>query len=196
MTKTKKIWIGAGTLAGAAVLTIGGVTTAFAGGTPGNGDHDKPLTGTTLTQASDAAIEAAGGGEVTESETSDDAGSAYEVTVRTADGAEVDVELDKSFGVVKKEIDTDTDTDTPLTGATLTQASDAAIKAAGGGEVSEAETSDVVGSAYEVDVLTADGQEVEVQLDKSFNVVSQQAEAAETGNDADQSSDTGTPAPN
>ena len=105
MTKTKKIWIGAGTLAGAAVLTAGGVATAFAGGSGGDGENDKdtPLTGTTLTQASDAALKAAGGGKVIESEASDESGSAYEVTVLLTDGQEVEVQLDKSFAVVSQE---------------------------------------------------------------------------------------------
>ena len=103
MTKTKKIWIGAGTLAGAAVLTVGGISTAVAGGSGGDSDKDVPLTGTTLSQASDAAVAAAGGGEVIESEVSDEAGSAYEVTVLTADGQETEVQLDKTFAVVSQE---------------------------------------------------------------------------------------------
>lgn len=106
MTKTKKIWIGAGTLAGAAALTVGGVSTAFAGDSAADGeknDHDTPLTGTTLTQASDAAVKAAGGGKVTESEVSDEGGSAYEVTVLLPDGQEVEVQLDKSFTVLSQE---------------------------------------------------------------------------------------------
>lgn len=105
MTKTKKIWIGAGTLASAAVLTVVGTTTAFADGSSGDmgNEKDTPLTGTSLTQASDAAVKAAGGGKVTDSEVSDEAGSAYEVTVLTVDGQEVDVKLDKSFAVVSQE---------------------------------------------------------------------------------------------
>lgn len=105
MTKTKKIWIGAGTLASAAVLTVVGTTSAFAGGSAGDAgsEKDTALTGIALTQASDAALKAAGGGKVTDSEASDEAGSAYEVTVRTADGQEVDVKLDESFAVVSQE---------------------------------------------------------------------------------------------
>ncbi|GAB2777101.1 hypothetical protein GCM10027020_33070 [Nocardioides salsibiostraticola] len=115
MTKTKKIWIGAGTLAGAAVLTVGGVATAFAGGSGGDEENDKdtPLTGTTLTQASDAALKAAGGGKVTESEASDEPGSAYEVEVLLDNGQEIEVQLDRSFAVVSQETEAVDDADDP-----------------------------------------------------------------------------------
>ena len=104
MTKKKKLWLGAGALIGAAALTIGGVSTAVAGGSGDEkGDKDTPLTGTTLTQASEAAITAAGDGEVIETEVSDESGYAYEVKVKTADGQEVEVQLDEAFGVVKTE---------------------------------------------------------------------------------------------
>ncbi|GEM_PF-5936270 len=104
MTKKKKLWLGAGALIGAAALTIGGVSTAVAGGSGDEkGDEDTPLTGTTLTQASEAAITAAGGGEVIETEVSDESGYAYEVKVKTADGQEVEVQLDEAFSVVKTE---------------------------------------------------------------------------------------------
>lgn len=109
MHTKKKIWIGAGTLGGVAVLGMGGISTALATDSTTESDksNEQPLTGSVLTQASDAALKAAGGGKVTEAEQSDDAGAAYEVEVMTSGGKEVDVHLDKNFKVVKKEIDTD-----------------------------------------------------------------------------------------
>lgn len=132
----KKIWISAGSLAGAAVLGIGGLSTAFANDSGGDTrqdqqlsgpalertgqakteaadretdteQSDKPLTGDVLTRASQAAIQAAGGGTVTDTEHSDETGSAYEVEVTTSDGTEIEIELDKNFTVVKKETDTE-----------------------------------------------------------------------------------------
>ncbi len=108
MQKRMKILIGAGALAGVAALGAGGVSTAFANGAPHKDhDNDSPLSGSTLSRASDAAIKAAGGGKVTDSGRSDEPGSAYEVEVTTANGKQVDVDLDKSFSVVKKEVDTE-----------------------------------------------------------------------------------------
>ncbi len=179
MERRKKILIGAGTLAGVVALGVGGVTTAFADGSPGATNDDKPLTGSTLTRASEAAIEAAGGGTVTDTEASDDDGAAYEVEIALPDGQEVDVHLDKSFKVLTKETETQDESDKPLTGDTLTKASEAAITAAGGGTVTDTETSDDDGAAYEVEVTLADGQQVDVHLDKSFTVVKKEVETAD-----------------
>ncbi len=179
MERRKKIWIGAGTLAGVAALSIGGVATAFADGSPGAKNDDKPLTGSTLTQASEAAIAAAGGGTVTDTEVSDDKGAAYEVEIAMPDGQEVEVTLDKGFKVLTKEAEAVDESDKPLTGDTLTQASEAALTATGGGTVTDTEVSDENGAAYEVEVTTADGQEVDVHLDKSFTVVKKETDTAD-----------------
>ena len=71
--------------------------------TSGAGAGD--LTGADYDQASAAAVAAAGGGTVTDADRSDDAGVAYEVDVRLADGTEVDVDLDAAFGVVRTDVD-------------------------------------------------------------------------------------------
>ena len=178
MHTKKKIWIGAGTLGGVAVLGIGGITAAGATDSTTESDksHDKPLTGSVLTRASDAAVKAAGGGKVTETEHSDDAGAAYEVEVMTTGGTEVEVHLDKDFKVIKKETEAPDSDDKPLTGSVLTRASDAAVKAAGGGKVTETEHSDDAGAAYEVEVMTTGGTEVEVQLDKDFKVIKKETD--------------------
>ena len=60
--------------------------------------------------------------------------------------------------------------ETPITGAALERASQAALKETGGGKVTETEQGDEE-SYYEVEVTKADGSQVDVQLDKAFNVV-------------------------
>ena len=73
---------------------------------------------------------------------------------------------------------TRTTAETPLTGDSLTQATDAAKAAVPGGTVWRASTEDPddpSGAAYEVHVTKSDGGEVEVLLDSSFNVVKTQA---------------------
>ena len=66
----------------------------------------KPLTGTTLEQATDAALAHTGGGKVTETEVGDD-GAAYSVEVELASGKQVEVNLDENFEVVGTESDDD-----------------------------------------------------------------------------------------
>jgi uncharacterized membrane protein YkoI len=68
-----------------------------------------------------------------------------------------------------------------LTGSTLQRASAAAVKAAGGGRVTETEHESEEGATYEVEVTKADGSEVEVLLDRSFNVVSVEGDQDEPG---------------
>lgn len=66
---------------------------------------DRVLSATERSSAGKAATEAVGGGTVTDLDASDDRGVAYEVDVRTANGTDWDVDLDSSFGVVRKTID-------------------------------------------------------------------------------------------
>ena len=60
------------------------------------------ITGSALDRASQAALKEAGSGKVTETEAGDEEG-AYEVEVTKADGSQVDVHLDKSFAVDRRE---------------------------------------------------------------------------------------------
>jgi hypothetical protein len=62
------------------------------------------------------------------------------------------------------------DDDEALTGATLEHATDAALAHTGGGTVTETEVGDD-GAAYSVEVELANGKQVEVNLDESFEVV-------------------------
>ncbi len=69
-----------------------------------NEGPDQPIGGTALDQASAAALQHTGGGQVTETEVGDEE-SYYEVEVTRDDGTQVDVQLDRSFNVVGGEID-------------------------------------------------------------------------------------------
>ena len=87
----------------AAVVIVGagtGVVLAAAG------DDDKPLSGDRYDQATEAALDHVGGGEVIETEVGDD-GAAYGVEIRKDDGSVVEVNLDSDFNVIGDEPDDD-----------------------------------------------------------------------------------------
>jgi uncharacterized membrane protein YkoI len=65
--------------------------------------------------------------------------------------------------------------DKAITGAALDRASSAAIAHTGGGQVTGTEVGDEE-SYYEVEVTRSDGSQVDVQLDRGFNVVGQQGD--------------------
>jgi uncharacterized membrane protein YkoI len=89
--------------AGALAALGGGAAIAGVGGDDDDGS-EKPITGSALQQAKDAALESTGGGRVTETETGDEE-SYYEVEVTRSDGSQVDVQLDRDFNVVASEDD-------------------------------------------------------------------------------------------
>ena len=99
-TKGKRI------LGGALVIGMvaGGAGLAIAAG--GDGDHDRPLTGSDLEHATKAALEHTGGGVVIDSEVGDD-GAAYSVEIRLDDGRVVEVNLDERFQVTDAQSDED-----------------------------------------------------------------------------------------
>ena len=97
------------------VLVATGVIAALAGGgaaiagATGGGDRedrgpDQAITGSALDRASEAALQATGGGKVTETEVGDEQ-SYYEVEVTKAGGGQVDVQLDRGFRVVGTKAD-------------------------------------------------------------------------------------------
>ena len=88
----------------ALVVVIGVVSAGFA--IAAGGGDEQPLTGSTLEQATDAALAHTGGGTVVETETGDD-GAAYSVEVRLSDGSQVEVNLDENFEVIGQEADDD-----------------------------------------------------------------------------------------
>jgi uncharacterized membrane protein YkoI len=69
------------------------------------------------------------------------------------------------------------DSEEPLTGPDAEKAKNAAIAAVGGGSVTEVERDDGYGTgAFEVEVKRDDGAQVEVHLDRDYNVVGQQTD--------------------
>ena len=72
--------------------------------------------------------------------------------------------------------------DRAITGSALDRASEAALKATGGGKVTETEAGDEE-SYYEVEVTKADGSQVDVQLDKSFAVLDARADKADSAHE-------------
>ena len=99
MNRRKKLIVG-----GIVALAVIGCGTGIAIAT-GLGD-DEPLTGSTLEQATAAALEHTGGGTVIESEAGD-GGAAYGVEIRLDDGRVVEVALDENFNVIGQESDDD-----------------------------------------------------------------------------------------
>jgi uncharacterized membrane protein YkoI len=181
--KKKTIWIAAG----AAALVIGGAGVAVAAIEPFDQDNDR-LTGTTLEKASDAALAEVGEGTVSDAERSDDLDHAYSVEVRLDNGTDVDVDLDEQYDVVrvdgaatgssKSDDRTDDSTsDDASTGATAinpeerASAESAALAEAGSGTVTELDRSDDADHAWEVEVTTDDGRDVDIELDADFTVV-------------------------
>ena len=73
-------------------------------------------------------------------------------------------------------------TETPITGADLRKASATALAHTGGGKVTGTEVGDEE-SYYEVEVTLDSGRQVDVQLDKSFNVVSSEGDDDGSGED-------------
>jgi hypothetical protein len=73
-------------------------------------------------------------------------------------------------------------TDTPITGSALAQAKAAALAHTGQGEVTGTEVGDEE-SYYEVEVTLDNGNQVDVQLDKSFNVVGSEGDRDGSGED-------------
>jgi len=88
----------------ACVFALGAISAGIA--IAAGGGDEKPLTDSTLEQATAAALEHTGGGTVVETETGDD-GAAYGVEIRLADGTQVEVNLDENFKVVGQEKDDD-----------------------------------------------------------------------------------------
>ncbi|MGH2827456.1 MAG: hypothetical protein ACRDKF_10845 [Actinomycetota bacterium] len=74
------------------------------------------------------------------------------------------------------------DDEAPISGSALERASEAALAHTGGGEVTGTEVGDEE-SYYEVEVTLDDGSQLDVQLDKSFEVVGDEADDDGAGAD-------------
>ncbi|MET0842697.1 MAG: PepSY domain-containing protein, partial [Mycetocola sp.] len=79
------------------------------------------------------------------------------------------------------------DTDDSLSGTALEKASAAALAEVGKGSVTDAESDDDAAGGYEVEVTLEDGTQVDVHLDKAFEVT-----AVENENSKDEADDTAT----
>jgi hypothetical protein len=100
MNRLKKIL---GAVAALAALALGGAAIAGAtggGGGSDRGDGDGELSGAVEKQAGSTALKATGGGTLGHIERDGEKGATYEVEVGRANGSQVDVRLDDSFGVV------------------------------------------------------------------------------------------------
>ena len=76
----------------------------------------------------------------------------------------------------------DDKTEKPITGQALERAKTAALDHTGGGNVTGTEAPDEEG-AYEVEVTRTDGSQVDVHLDKGFNVLGQVNDNDQGGED-------------
>ncbi len=72
--------------------------------------------------------------------------------------------------------------DVAITGAALQEASQAALAHLGEGRVTDTEVGDEEGY-YEIEVTLENGNQVDVHLDEAFNVVSDEADGNEPGED-------------
>ena len=91
----------AASVAAVTALAVGGVAWATSGG------DEAPLSGDAKAKAVEAALAHVGGGTVVETEAGD-AGAAYGVEIRLANGSVVEVQLDDSFAVTGSTGDDDT----------------------------------------------------------------------------------------
>jgi hypothetical protein len=71
---------------------------------------------------------------------------------------------------------------TPITGSSLDRAKAVALQQTGGGRVTGSELRDEEGY-YEVEVTHADGSQVDVHLDRNFNVLDASADGGPDGGD-------------
>jgi uncharacterized membrane protein YkoI len=76
----------------------------------------------------------------------------------------------------------DDGSETAITGSALDRASAAALEHTGGGRVTATEVRDEEGY-YEVEVTRDDGSQVDVHLDRGFNVLGGQADSDGPGDD-------------
>ena len=151
-------------------------------------EPEEPIPGSAdLARAAEAALAAAGGGRVTDTDV-EDGPIPYEVEVTLDDGTEVDVQLDHDVTVVgtwRDEPDARDEPEEPvLSSADLARAAEAALAAAGGGRVTDTDVEDGP-IPYEIEVTLDDGTEVDVQLDRHFTVVGTWREGPDGDRDDD-----------
>ena len=174
----------------AATIAAGGIAVAT------SSDDGGSVTGPEASEATAAALRETGGGTANSVELDDEDGAVWEVEVTRTDGTTVDVRMDANYEIVAVDSDDESDDDNDLlefgdsdesddaeedvTAAEASQATAAALKATKGGTADDVERDDENGAAYEVEVTRADGSEVDVRLDKNYQVVVMDEESDET----------------
>jgi uncharacterized membrane protein YkoI len=88
------------------VAIIGGGTGMALAGSNGESDDGGPLSGSTRDKAVTAALDATGGGTISEAEHADDGGT-YSVEVVTDSGRHIEVKLDDNYKVIDQGSDDD-----------------------------------------------------------------------------------------
>jgi uncharacterized membrane protein YkoI len=182
--------VGASALAGAATTTR---TTTTAGSAAASARPQPPdqqtLTGATADKVKAAALAKVPGGTVSRAESGGHGGAAYHAHVRKSDGSEVVVLVDKDFNATSVETRPaggrgghgpggpgrhggpgGRPDEKPLTGDTADKVTAAAKAKVSGGTVLRVETDGDHGSPYEAHVRKSDGTEVEVLVNKDFEV--------------------------
>ena len=101
MNKKLKVALISGGAIAAIAAGGAGIAAATGAGDDGSGT---PITGSALGKAKAVALQQTGGGQVTATEVRDEEGY-YEVEVKTTDGSEVDVHLDRHFNVIDQSAD-------------------------------------------------------------------------------------------
>jgi uncharacterized membrane protein YkoI len=139
-------------MAAVAVLAVGGA--AIAGATGGGSDQKSEPP---------EASEPAGQSDANENESADENESATENEGADEQGADDANESGDHQ---------------PITGSALDKASAAALRETGGGKVTDSEAGDEQ-AYYEVEVTRADGSQVDVHLDRQFNVVNAESDGGE-----------------
>jgi uncharacterized membrane protein YkoI len=183
----------------AATIAAGGIAVAT------SSDDGGSVTGPEASEATAAALRETGGGTANSVELDNEDGAVWEVEVTRTDGTTVDVRMDANYEVVAIDSDDESESDDSdsepdddndllefgdsdesddaeedVTAAEASQATAAALKATKGGTVDDVERDDEKGAAYEVEVTRADGSEVDVRLDKNYQVVVMEEESDET----------------
>ena len=188
MNTTARTWLKTGAI-GLAGLAAGGVLATTVSATAedsgdsttqsdSRGSGEQPLTGTTADKVREAVLAEYPGATVERLETDDD--GAYEAHITTADGSQLEVEVNKSFEI------TGTHEggfghhggfgpgggEEPLTGATATKVRDAALAKYPGATVDRVETD--ADGVYEAHLVKADGTPVTIEVNKDFEVTGEE----------------------
>jgi uncharacterized membrane protein YkoI len=103
-------------------------------------------------------------------------------TLAAAAGAGLTIAAGAGIAVANATSDDDDDdeTETAISGAALDRASEAALAHTGGGRVTGSEVGDEE-SYYEIEVTLDNGDQIDVQLDESFEVVGSESDGSDDG---------------